>query len=308
MNEPSAPEQTDENAPRAAGRSSSVEAERAARRELLRHVDALAEPVMVLLGLLFLGLVAVGFSGIDLSPVERRGINRAQAIIYGVFLLDFAVRWFVAPGKLAFLKGNWLLLLSLVVPAVRPLRAVRGLAALRSFHLLRALTGLNRGMRALRQVTRGRQFAYLLALSVVVVLLGAGSVLSLDRGVPGAEIRSFGEALWWSATLVTTINSADDPVSFEGRVVGFLLRVYALSVFGYLTASIATYFIGTQGAQNAEGAQNPPGGAAQPAADDQVEALRREIARLRQDLEGRGMVAGEDRRPDGPPAESPSGQ
>ena len=47
----------------------------------------------------------------------------------------------------------------------------------------------------------------------------------------------------WAATLVTTVNVGEDPVSGWGRVVAVLMRIYAVGVFGYLTASIASYFV-----------------------------------------------------------------
>lgn len=242
---------------------------------------------MVLLGLVFLGLVVLAYSGIDLDAAERGAVNRGLAIVYAAFVLDFALRWSAAPTKIDFLRRNWLLLVSLIVPAVRPLHATGALWGLHSVGLLRALTGINNGLRALRRVTRGRQFAYLLALSVLVVLLGAGSVLYFDREARGADIRSFGEALWWAATLITTINSADDPVSFEGRVIAVLLRVYAVSVFGYLTASIATYLIGSAGPPAAETTVTTGAEGTEPAATDlpsQVAALRHDLARLRREL------------------------
>ncbi|MBA2468056.1 MAG: hypothetical protein H0V37_01475, partial [Chloroflexia bacterium] len=108
------------------------------------------------------------------------------------------------------------------------------------------------------------------ALTVVVMLAGAVGVRFFDRGVEGAPIQSFGSALWWSAAMVTTINNELYAVSTEARVLAILMRVFAVSVFGYITASIATYFIGTAQAEPKEG--------------NDIAALRAEIAALRQEL------------------------
>lgn len=271
------------------GRATAV---RDARAQLLRHVEALLEPVMVLLGLVFLGLLVLNYSGLRLTPAEQDAVGRGLELIYGAFVLDFALRWFVTPAKGRFLRQNWLLVLSLVFPAVRPLHAVRALWGLQSGHLLQALTGANRGLQALRRITGGRRFAYLLGLSLVVVVLGAVGVDSFERNAPTADIRSFGEALWWASTLITTINSSDDPVTLEGRLIGLVLRLYALTIFGYLTASIATYFIGRLPTPTPTAA--PPA----PAADlaGEVDRLRAEVERLRAE-----------RPPAGPPAESAAG-
>ena len=263
----------------------------AERSELLEQLQDVLEPLMIVLGLIFLGLLVVEYSGLRVSPGTEAWLNRAETAIYFVFVGDFALRFVIAPAKGRFLRVNWLTALSLALPALRPVRALRGVAALRSVHLLRVLSGANRGMRALRQITRGRQFAYVATLSLLVTLLGAGSVLYFERNVAGADIRSFGEAVWWAATLVTTINSGDDPVSFEGRVIAVLMRVYAVSVFGYITASIATYFIGEAGGSGSAPSGNAgapsPGAAGSPAPRtlrEQVEALRGEIGVLREEL------------------------
>ena len=270
--------------------------ETAERFELLGQIQDVLEPVMVVLGLVFLGLLVVEYSGLRLSAAREAWLDRAETAIYWIFVTDFAVRFVVAPAKGRFLRANVLTAVSLAVPALRPLRALRAATALRSIHLLRVLSGANRGMRALRQITRGRQFAYVATLSLLVTLLGAGSVAYFDRGAAGAQITSFGEAVWWAGTLVTTINSGVDPVSVEGRVIAVLMRVYAVSVFGYITASIATYFIGQSGGAAAGGAgaggepaASADGSAERPAGlHEQLEAMRREIGALREELSARG--------------------
>jgi len=52
--------------------------------------------------------------------------------------------------------------------------------------------------------------------------------------VPGSPFANFWEALWWATTVVTTINVGIEPTTVEGRIVGLLLRVFGLGVFGYL--------------------------------------------------------------------------
>jgi voltage-gated potassium channel len=106
-------------------------------------------------------------------------------------------------------------------------------------------------MRVLQRVARGRQFAYLAGLTVLVTLLSAVGVLFFDRGVEGATIRTFGDALWWAAAMVTTINNEAYAVSPEARLVALLLRVFAVSVFGLVTAAVASYFVGQQAEERA---------------------------------------------------------
>jgi len=259
-------------------------AARAERSELLAQIQDVLEPVMIGLGLVFLALLIVDYAGWAGSAEQAAWLNRALDWIYWAFLGDFLLRFAVSPAKGRFLRANWLTVVSLALPALRPLRALRGLRALRaaraarSLRLVRLVGGANRGMRALRRLTGGRRFLYVATLSVAVTLLGAGGVLFFERDADGSAIGGFGEALWWAATLVTTINSGAEPVSFEGRAIGFLLRLYAVSVFGLITASIATYFIGQAGEAGAAAAERDSATVAE------LAALRREVAALRAEL------------------------
>lgn len=265
---------------------------RSERFELLEHLQALLEPAMSFLGLAFLVLLLLDYGSFELGVLGQERIDQALQLIWVVFLVDFSFRFIVAPAKGAFLRHNWLAALSLALPFLRPLRALRAVRAVRSLSLVRFLGGINRGMRVLRQVTHGRQFAYAGILTIVVALAGAVGVLSFEQGIVDAPIQTFGDAIWWSSALVTTMNSEKYVVSPEARMIGILMRVYALSIFGYITASIASYLIGTSDATRES--------------RDDEETLRAEIEALRRDLaETRQVIAstGEVSAPSGPEAQ-----
>ena len=46
--------------------------------------------------------------------------------------------------------------------------------------------------------------------------------------------------------LLTTIGSAFWPHTVEGRLLCFILSIYGMTVFGYITASLASFFIGQE--------------------------------------------------------------
>lgn len=273
-------------APRATGNASKERRRivRDERFELLDNVQAILEPAMTVLGLVFLVLLFLDYTASGVSERNQGRIDTALQVIWAIFVLDFAVRFIIAPAKLAFLKDNWLGALSLALPFLRPLRVFRAARALRSFSLVRLLGGINRGIRVLRKVTRGRQFAYVGAITVLVTLAGAVGALSFDRGIANAPIQTFGDALWWAAAMVTTINNETYVVSTEARVIAILLRVFAVSVFGFITASIASYLIGgtAEVERDAEDAD---------ALRAEVAALRRELALVRDALAPRGGTA-----------------
>lgn len=222
-------------------------------RDRLAAFDHRFGPVFAMLGLVFLIIVVIDVSDLPLTPAEQDWIRFTEFAIYGVFIFEFGCRLVLSPAKVAFLRHNWVAILALALPLLRPLIVLRALPIAASGQGLAALAISHRGFAALRQITRGRQLVYVVSLTVTIVLLAAGAAFYLERYEPRSPIHSFGESLWWASTLVTTINSADDPVSGPGRIVALLLRVYAVSVFGYITAFIATWLIGDRGTAVAEG-------------------------------------------------------
>jgi voltage-gated potassium channel len=244
------------------------------RWETLEQLDEWLRTPMLLLSLAWLAIVLVELLRGTSALLEVFGIA-----IWVVFILEFAVRFAVAPEKLPFLRRNWLTILSLAVPALRLFRGLRVLRAarvLRGARLVRIVGTANRSMNALKATLRRRHFGYVLGLTALVVGLGAAGMLSFE---PAGEVEggfsSYAEALWWTAMLVSTIGSAFWPITAEGRILCFLLSLYGLAVFGYITASFASFFIGRD-------AERPERGIAGSTA---LAELKAEIAALRMDLQ-----------------------
>jgi voltage-gated potassium channel len=106
-----------------------------ARAELARRIEHWFDLPLAVLGGIWLLLLATDLA-FGATPVVEMGTT----VIWGVFVLEFALRLLVAPKRGRFLRRNWLTALSLALPALRVLRFAR------VFRLLR----LGRGVRALR--------------------------------------------------------------------------------------------------------------------------------------------------------------
>ena len=84
---------------------------------------------------------------------------------------------------------------------------------------------------------------YAVLFTMVVVLGAAALILAVEEG-GGGTIDSFGDALWWAVTTVTTVGYGDMfPVTPAGRGIAAFLMVAGIALFGVLTANVAAYFI-----------------------------------------------------------------
>jgi voltage-gated potassium channel len=214
------------------------------RTRLLAQYARTSEPAFAVLSVVWLVLLIVELTKALDPLMERVGMT-----IWAVFVLDFALRFALTPAKLPFLRSNWLTLLSLALPALRLLRTARLLRAaraIRGVRLVRLLTSFNRGMRLARRTLRRRGFGYVSMLSVVVVILGAAGMFAFEHPAAGGGLTSYGEALWWTAMVVTTMGSQYWPVTPEGRVLCLLLSLYGFAILGYITAALASVFIGQE--------------------------------------------------------------
>ena len=214
------------------------------RWELLQNLDDLIDPPLTMLGLVWLALVVV-----DLTSGLNSGLLVVTYVIWGLFILDYALELLIAPDRWRYLKSHWLGLVALAIPALRVLAVFRALRVVQSFRVLRAsslariLTSTNRALRSVRLFLGHRRLGFVLGSAVVVVMSGAAGIYAFERGNGDAPISNFGDALWWSAMMMTTMGSDFWPQTTEGRILAWLMAVYALSILGYITAYLASVFL-----------------------------------------------------------------
>jgi voltage-gated potassium channel len=236
----------------------------------LRQLEDWLEMPMFLLSLMWVILLTLELTrGIGPAP------QTLATAIWVVFILEFVLRFVIAPHKLKYLRKNWLTVFALALPALRVLRLTRVLyilrvgRAVRGLTLARVLTAFNRGLRSLKKNMGRLGFGYILALTLLVAVLGAAGVYAFERREAGGSLATFGDAMWFTAMLLTTSGSDYWPKTGEGRVLCFLLALYAFAIFGYVTATIATLLIGQE-----KKAEKQPANAAT------IAALEREVRRL----------------------------
>ena len=198
-------------------------------------------------------------------------ILRIDTAICMIFLVDFVRSFWQAESKTRYmLSWGWVDLLS-SIPALPYVRWGRAARATRILRLLRGL----RSARNIILFIRGRPSESTSFGAILVAILSAFfasiAILQVERAA-GGNIDGGADALWWVVATMATVGYGDHfPTTTEGRVVGFLLMVVGIGLFGVFTALLAKSFLAPQEEEQ----------------DRELEAIRHELTRIRETLERR---------------------
>ncbi|MHA6628236.1 ion channel [Pseudonocardia sichuanensis] len=187
-----------------------------------------------LTGLAVVFLVAYAWQVLDtsLGPVGRMLLEGVLTGTWALFGVDYLVRIALARRRGRFVGTHLLDLAILLLPMFRQLRALR---------VVTAVTVLNR---QLRDDARGRVVVYVVGSVALIGFVAALAVLDAERDAPDATITTFGDAVWWTITTISTVGYGDRyPVTLEGRLVAASLMVAGIALLGVVTASIASWFV-----------------------------------------------------------------
>jgi voltage-gated potassium channel len=210
------------------------------RKKLLISIERVLEGPMNFLGFVWLVLLVM-----ELTWKLSRPLEYLSVTIWITFILFFILQLIVAPVKKTFFKKNWFVALSLIVPALRVFRVFRMfrlLKGLRSIRLIKIISSLNRTLKSLAATMKKHAFGYVMILTLIMTFAGAAGMYALENPKPGFD--SYGMALWWTSMRVVTSNNEFNPSTPEGRGLALIITIFGYTIFGYLTASFASFFIG----------------------------------------------------------------
>jgi voltage-gated potassium channel len=198
---------------------------------------------------------------------EAHALDVASWIVWSLFVVDYIVRLSLAPDRRQWFVRHLLDLLIVALPLMRPLR------------LLRLVVLVGALQKAIGNVVRGRILIYTIAGVVLLVYVASLAILDQERGRPGAKINTFGDAVWWAISTVTTVGYGDQyPITVLGRVVAVLLMIGGISLIGVVTASLASWIVQRVAETDT---------ASQAATAAHIDELRSEIRTLAEELRGR---------------------
>ncbi|MER5221908.1 potassium channel family protein [Streptomyces flaveus] len=225
-----------------------------------------AQQPLMGLAVVFAAAYAVPIIWPDASQAVTKACEVVEWVVWGAFSLDYLVRLVLAERRGEFVRTHWLDLCAVLLPLIQPLRLLRVVA-----------TVLLVGQRA-RMATQIRLTTYVAGAVVALMMFGSLAVLSVERESPDGNIKSMGDAVWWSFTTMTTVGYGDHaPTTGLGRMIAVGLMLSGIALLGVVTANIAAWFIARFESDDVEGRRQT---AAIEALAEEVRALRAQVAAL----------------------------
>ena len=168
----------------------------------------------------------------DLHGVEWDLAELVMTLTWVLFTVDYVVRLVLAEHRLKWFGRHLLDLAVVALPILRPLRLIRLVTVLAIFQ------------RVAGKTLRGKVVVYVAGSTVMLVYVASLAMLEAERPAPDAKIITFGDALWWACTTITTVGYGDlFPVTATGRCIAVGLMLGGIALIGTITASVAAWLV-----------------------------------------------------------------
>jgi voltage-gated potassium channel len=96
----------------------------------------------------------------------------------------------------------------------------------------------------------------LVLLGLLVLEFGSLWILHIEELAKGANITTASDALWYVIVTISTVGYGDRyPVTAEGRIIGVVIIIVGVGIFGTFTGYLANAFLAPRREKNAEATQ-----------------------------------------------------
>lgn len=200
-------------------------------------------------------------------------------VMSAAFAVDYALRFYMAPGKLRFVRHYWNIADALVIAT--PLVALRFGSGVTG--LVRVLRVVRLGAIAKRvwdgsggHFGRG-QVKWMAIAAAAVVFLASLTVWAAENNHQGSSIHTPLDALWWSVVTMFTVGYGEMyPHTIAGKVFAIVLMVAGIALFSWVTAAVASMFVESESEVKATSQRD--------AMQDQMDGMARQLARMERQL------------------------
>ncbi|MFE0379736.1 potassium channel family protein [Streptomyces inhibens] len=202
------------------------------RQQRLWTWEQTAEPYLFAASMLFLTSYTVRVLVPGLSPGWSTFWEIVTIVTWGAFIVEYLARLLLSDDRRHFVRTRWLDLIVTVLPLLRPLRIV-------DLH-----ERMQRRRDHPRLALEARVMAYAGLTSLLLGFAASLAVYHDEHGAPDANIRSFGDAVWWAASTLTTTGYGDaTPVTGRGRVTGVGLMFLGVALVGAVVGSFSSWLM-----------------------------------------------------------------
>ncbi|WP_053759812.1 potassium channel family protein [Streptomyces sp. AS58] len=201
---------------------------------------------LFLASLLFLAAYATRVLAVGLPSGWRDLCAFVLLALWVTFALDYTVRWRLSGQRfLRYATTHVLHTVVVVLPLLRPLRIVP------------LYDAVQHGRGQPRLSLYARVIAYAGLSTLLLGFSGALAVYQQERDAPGSTMHTFGDAVWWACSTLSTVGYGDIvPVTTLGRVIATAMMAGGLALLGAVTGSFSSWLMQTFAR---EGDDRPPG-------------------------------------------------
>ena len=225
-----------------------------ARRSELKSTNY--EIFVGILALLSIFNLAVSYLFIT-DPALQMVMNVMNGLLSAIFMTDFLYRLFTARSKTKyfFKEYGWADLLSSL--------PFQQLKILRLFRLWRVYLMLKEigPRKVLRSLVKDRAQSALLTLllaGILVLEFGSLWMLRIEEYAAGANITTASDAIWYTIVTISTVGYGDKyPVTNAGRLLGAVIIIVGVGIFGTFTGYLANLFLSPSKEKKAPAAEAP---------------------------------------------------
>jgi len=186
-----------------------------------------------------------------LSKQDQTFITFVNGTVFLAFTADYVIELILTGNRRRYMRTEWTsLLIALsqglaLLPALGFLGVTRVVRSIRPILFVWRLFAIGSAeAKEFRGTLKKHAVSTAFSVAVFVWISSAVAFTIAEDVGEGKQINSFGDALWWSATTISTVGYGDVyPLTTIGRVVAVFTTIIGVSTFGVVTAKLASVLI-----------------------------------------------------------------